>query len=411
MMMQHDPQATTTDNWRGSRNRQDYSPKRCLSSSLFSGASHRTLYTIHSTTTSSRRSHPLVLVFDFIMRKLLRSLRSSSSLSLLRPRPSSSGDGDEVEQEQVRISRNSVDASQFEDSNHEEEEEIQKNTKLIAKTRCSSNNDNTPASTAKKAQSTDEDLAHMSLEQLMRITKQDTKKERRYKYKQSFVRNNAVMVSLQQQKRPMLSFLLCLTLFHSISLRFFSSWQTVTKEDIALNQENDGEEEEGAELNFDSDLYKGSLTIPRSNHSTVPNCCVVCLEEYQTGERVVWSHQCEHAFHRECIVKYFDKIQRKVADTPCPCCRATYTDLTVEIRAKNRASRRRRIQTTTGAIIAGIPWFRRNWSWKAVMASKWVSNMLVVIIAWLEWIIDTIMKSNHPTFRFSDELTIICRTN
>lgn len=144
------------------------------------------------------------------MRKLLRSLRSSSSFSLLRPRPSSSGDGDEEEQEEVRVSRKTVDASQFEDSNHEEDEEIQKSTKLIAKTRCSSNNDNTLASTAKKAQSTDEDLAHMSLEQLMRITKQDTKKERRYKYKQSFVRNNTVMVSLQQQNRNQ-----CYLVFHA----------------------------------------------------------------------------------------------------------------------------------------------------------------------------------------------------
>jgi Ring finger domain len=109
---------------------------------------------------------------------------------------------------------------------------------------------------------------------------------------------------------------------------------------------------------FDSDMYQGSLTIPRDNHPTVPNYCVICLEEYQPADRVVWSHQCEHAFHRDCIVKYFDKIQRKVPDTPCPCCRATYTDLTVELRAKKRVGRARRGRTTAGAIIAGIPWFR-----------------------------------------------------
>jgi hypothetical protein len=134
--------------------------------------------------------------------------------------------------------------------------------------------------------------------------------------------------------------------------------QTVTKNDIILDQ--DETEEEDDNIYFDSDLYKGKLAIPRENHPTVPNCCVICLEEYQPGHRVVWSTnaQCEHVYHRDCVVKYFDKIQRKVADTPCPCCRATYTDLTVEIRAKKRGGRR--IRTTTGAnrIVAGIPWFR-----------------------------------------------------
>lgn len=141
-----------------------------------------------------------------------------------------------------------------------------------------------------------------------------------------------------------------------------SSSKTVSKDDIILDQDSENEEEED-NLYFDSDLYKGTLAIPRENHSTVPNCCVICLEEYQPGSRVVWSSnaECEHAFHRDCIVKYFDKIQRKVADTPCPCCRATYTDLTVEPRAKKRGGRgRRRIRTTTGtgSIVAGIPWFR-----------------------------------------------------
>jgi hypothetical protein len=153
--------------------------------------------------------------------------------------------------------------------------------------------------------------------------------------------------------------------------------QTVSKDDILLEEDADDEEEE--QEYFDSDLYKGQLRLPRiptaaaavttsstmmtNATSLVPNCCVICLEEYQPGSIVVWSTNpdCEHAFHRDCIVKYFDKIQRRVADTPCPCCRAKYTDMSVEIRAK-KPGRRRRIRTTTGVNLLqmGLPslWFR-----------------------------------------------------
>mmetsp|Transcript_2791 Transcript_2791/g.5041 ORF Transcript_2791/g.5041 Transcript_2791/m.5041 type:complete len:211 (-) Transcript_2791:309-941(-) len=163
------------------------------------------------------------------------------------------------------------------------------------------------------------------LQELKRITKRDSKKERRLKFKQCFERNNVIM--------------------------------TVTKDDILKEkQQQDGADEDGYYyFHEDTDFYQGKLILPRPYCSTVPNCCVICLEEYKPGSSVVWSTNadCEHAFHRDCIVKYFDKIQRKVAETPCPCCRAKYTDMSVEIRAKR--GRRRRIRTTTGV---SIPWFR-----------------------------------------------------
>lgn len=57
----------------------------------------------------------------------------------------------------------------------------------------------------------------------------------------------------------------------------------------------------------------------------VPNCCAVCLGRYRTGERIVWSNNCIHAFHCECILDWLVKVQRD--KTPCPCCRQEFTDL------------------------------------------------------------------------------------
>ena len=58
----------------------------------------------------------------------------------------------------------------------------------------------------------------------------------------------------------------------------------------------------------------------------VPNCCAVCLGCYEQGESVVWSsnRECQHAFHEECVIEWFFKMQN---GTPCPCCRQEFTDL------------------------------------------------------------------------------------
>ena len=81
-------------------------------------------------------------------------------------------------------------------------------------------------------------------------------------------------------------------------------------------------------------------TFSNSNESrTVPNCCIICLDQYKVGETVVWSsgsQGCPHAFHRTCIIKYLDKIHKRVARTPCPCCRRDFTDLQVEARRKKK---------------------------------------------------------------------------
>mmetsp|Transcript_13949 Transcript_13949/g.38571 ORF Transcript_13949/g.38571 Transcript_13949/m.38571 type:complete len:253 (+) Transcript_13949:104-862(+) len=58
----------------------------------------------------------------------------------------------------------------------------------------------------------------------------------------------------------------------------------------------------------------------------VPNCCAICLGEYEIGDRVVWSSndECQHAFHMDCLMDWLTKMRD---GTPCPCCRAEFTDV------------------------------------------------------------------------------------
>lgn len=57
---------------------------------------------------------------------------------------------------------------------------------------------------------------------------------------------------------------------------------------------------------------------------TVPNGCAICLSSYNVGENVVWSNNCPHCFHEECVTDWLVKMQES---TPCPCCRQEFTDL------------------------------------------------------------------------------------
>jgi Ring finger domain len=117
-------------------------------------------------------------------------------------------------------------------------------------------------------------------------------------------------------------------------------FQTIKDDDILIGKDSETDE---------SDLCTGSLMLPRTAEGLVmrvPNCCVVCLDDYKAGDIVVWSpnNRCGHAFHRTCVVKYFVKMQTKLNGTPCPCCRSHFTDL--EVARRKKKPQRRMIRCT-----------------------------------------------------------------
>mmetsp|Transcript_42615 Transcript_42615/g.46257 ORF Transcript_42615/g.46257 Transcript_42615/m.46257 type:complete len:114 (+) Transcript_42615:562-903(+) len=77
----------------------------------------------------------------------------------------------------------------------------------------------------------------------------------------------------------------------------------------------------------------------------VPGLCIICLEEFMTGEVIVWSeyHHCNHFYHKDCVVPYFAQHQAQQPMTssstvlplqqnnPCPTCRQQYCTVTTPI--------------------------------------------------------------------------------
>ena len=70
-----------------------------------------------------------------------------------------------------------------------------------------------------------------------------------------------------------------------------------------------------------------------SNQNMVPGMCIICFDEFITGDVIVWSDnkKCEHFYHKECLVPYLaHNAQPKTYSTlnvnnnPCPTCRQNY---------------------------------------------------------------------------------------
>jgi len=70
-----------------------------------------------------------------------------------------------------------------------------------------------------------------------------------------------------------------------------------------------------------------------SNQNMVPGMCIICFDEFITGDVIVWSDnkKCEHFYHKECLVPYLaHNAQPKTYSTlnvnnnPCPTCRQKY---------------------------------------------------------------------------------------
>jgi hypothetical protein len=54
----------------------------------------------------------------------------------------------------------------------------------------------------------------------------------------------------------------------------------------------------------------------------VPNGCVICLDSFAVGEIVVWSNNCQHAFHQDCVLEYLVPLEPD--KSPCPICRQPF---------------------------------------------------------------------------------------
>ena len=96
----------------------------------------------------------------------------------------------------------------------------------------------------------------------------------------------------------------------------------IEKDDVTVSSGSDSPDE--VDLERDSVEDSGQLRL--GNGSLVPNCCAICLMSYDVGDTVIWSSnkECTHAFHQDCVVGWLVKMQ---PETPCPCCRAEFTDL------------------------------------------------------------------------------------
>lgn len=58
------------------------------------------------------------------------------------------------------------------------------------------------------------------------------------------------------------------------------------------------------------------LRLPKTGRC-VDGTCAFCLDEYEVGDKVVWSDfECPHVFHKECLMVWLSKGKKR-----CPICR------------------------------------------------------------------------------------------
>ena len=76
---------------------------------------------------------------------------------------------------------------------------------------------------------------------------------------------------------------------------------------------------------------------PLPDNDVSPSSCVICIEEYERGERCLVMPGCAHMFHRQCMRKWL-----RQGNPTCPICRAT---LLLAPAAAAAAEEERRIST------------------------------------------------------------------
>eukprot|EP00934_Nitzschia_sp_Nitz4_P006996 Nitzschia sp. Nitz4//scaffold278_size24532//5324//6238//NITZ4_008373-RA/size24532-augustus-gene-0.11-mRNA-1//1//CDS//3329545369//6986//frame0 len=144
-----------------------------------------------------------------------------------------------------------------------------------------------------------------------RLAKIVTPEQRRKRLLQSFARHKVTMEVTSDD------------IVHDDPSHFFKKPEKDV-EDPETPETSAASDSAGDHLSLTSFENKGQLRLNTGN--LVPNCCAICLGEYDVGDKVVWSSnsECNHAFHEDCILDWLIKMQPL---TPCPCCRQEFTDL------------------------------------------------------------------------------------
>jgi hypothetical protein len=136
--------------------------------------------------------------------------------------------------------------------------------------------------------------------------------------------------------------------------------QMVTKAEIILVAEDgcvedieSGFDEEGGILKLSRPVDTSSKPTTPPEWCDVPNLCAICLDSCQSGQLVVWSSGCRHAFHQDCISHYLAK-KMIGGESPCPSsCRQKFCDLPEEPLMSSPAVAGTRV--TSESTVASLP--------------------------------------------------------
>jgi hypothetical protein len=106
------------------------------------------------------------------------------------------------------------------------------------------------------------------------------------------------------------------------------------------------------------------------SNRNISNGCAICLDEYESGEKVIVSldkNDCRHVYHHKCMRSFIKTKARKgIYDIPCPCCRQDFFNIqnwneisqnndgnsassTVSVGENNQASSRRVSDSSSGS--------------------------------------------------------------
>ena len=109
--------------------------------------------------------------------------------------------------------------------------------------------------------------------------------------------------------------------------------------DLAEVQENSQQKEEAREKIIEQ-YYTSSISGKKCVHQIAQDevksagnlegeesnrhICAVCLDAYKANDFTVSSSDCQHIFHKDCLVSYMKKCKIEEGSSPCPVCRQPF---------------------------------------------------------------------------------------